>query len=130
MNLNINKVVSKWGPILKNLGVVNKKLIEYISIYCENYIINNPNNDDLPERLKNILSKLSNRRIEIIKTYYNPVYGKFEYQLSNGLIVDEFHNYHNDLTIDDMILLFGVEFTRNLDVEKFREERLNNIING
>lgn len=130
MNLNINKVVSKWSPILKNLGVVNEKLIEYISIYCENYVINNPNNDDLPERLKNILSKLSNRRIEIIKSYYNPVYGKFEYQLSNGLIVDEFHNYHNDLTIDDMILLFGVEFTRDLDVEKFREERLNNIING
>jgi hypothetical protein len=130
MNLNINKVVSKWSPILKNLGVVNEKLIEYISIYCENYVINNPNSDDLPERLKNILSKLSNRRIEIIKSYYNPVYGKFEYQLSNGLIVDEFHNYHNDLTIDDMILLFGVEFTRDLDVEKFREERLNNIING
>lgn len=29
-----------------------------------------------------------------------------------------------------MILLFGVEFTRDLDVEKFREERLKNIING
>lgn len=130
MNLDIKRVISKWKLIIKNLGIVNDKLIECVSIYCENYIINNPNGDDLPEMLKNILSKLSNRRIEVIKTYYNSVYGKFEYQLSNGLIVDEFHNYHNDLTTDDMILLFGVEFTRDLDVEKFREEILKNIING
>jgi hypothetical protein len=130
MNLDIKRVVSKWGPIIKNLGIVNEKLIEYISIYCENYMINNPDSEDLPEKLKNIISKLSNRRIEVSKTYYNPLYGKIEYELSNGLIVDEFHNYHNDLTIDDMILLFGVEFTRDLDIKKFREERLNNIING
>jgi hypothetical protein len=128
--MNLNKVVSKWGPIIKNLGVVNTKLIEYISVYCEKYILENPDSDDLPIKLKNILSKLSKKRIEVTKTYYNPLYGKFEFHLSNGLIVDEFHNYESNLSLDDMIFLFGVGFTRELDVEKFREERLNNIING
>jgi hypothetical protein len=128
--MNLNKVVSKWGPIIKNLGVVNTKLIEYISVYCEKYILENPDSDDLPIKLKNILSKLSKKRIEVTKTYYNPLYGKFEFHLSNGLIVDEFHNYESNLSLDDMIFLFGVDFTRELDVEKFREERLNNIING
>ena len=128
--MNLNKVVSKWGPIIKNLGVVNTKLIEYISVYCEKYILENPDSDDLPIKLKNILSKLSKKRIEVTKTYYNPLYGKFEFHLSNGLIVDEFNKYESDLFLDDMIFLFGVDFVRELDVEKFREERLNNIING
>jgi len=128
--MDLNRVVSKWGPIIKNLGVVNTKLIEYISIYCEKYQFENTDSNDLPEKLKNILSKLSKSRLEVTKTYYNPLYGKFEFHLSNGLIVDEFNNYEGDLSLDDMIFLFGVDFTRELDVEKFRENRLNNIING
>jgi hypothetical protein len=76
-----DKIITKWGPIIKNLGVVNTKLIEYISVYCEKYILENPDSDSIPK-------------------------------------------------LNDMIFLFGVYFTRELDVEKFREERLNNIING
>jgi hypothetical protein len=128
--MDLYRVVKKWSPLIKNLGVVNTKLIEYISIYCEKYTLENPGSDDLPIKLKYILSKLSNKKIEVTKTYYNPLYGKFEFHLSNGLIVDEFNKYESDLFLDDMISLFGVDFVRELDVEKFREERLNNIING
>jgi hypothetical protein len=125
-----DRIITKWGPIIKNLGVVNTKLIEYISIYCEKYQFENPDINDLPEKLKNILSKLSKSRLEV-KTYYNPLYGKFEYELlSNGLVVDEFNKFESDLTQENMIELFGVDFLRELDVQKFREERLNNIING
>jgi len=128
--MNHYKSFQKWSPIIKNLGVVNEKLIVYISIYCEKYILENPKSDNLPEKLKNLLDKLSNNRVEVVKIYYNPLYGKLEYKLSNGLVVDEFHRYENDLSIDDMIYLFGLEFTRDLDIENFRETRLNNIING
>lgn len=122
--------IKKWSPIIKNIGVINDKLIEYICIYCEDYCLNNPDKDDVSEKLKDLLLKLSKENIEVVKTYYNPVYGKVEYELSNGLIVDEFNKFNKELTTQNLIELFGINFVRELDIKGFRDNRLNDIIDG
>lgn len=121
-------LVKKWGPIIKDFGVKNEELVEKISIFCEKNIIDNPNNVELlVNNLKNILDKISKKRVEVIKTYYNPFYGSFEYELSNGLIVNEGKEFTTDLTTQDMVDIFGIEFTRELNPQEFREERIKNI---
>lgn len=109
------KIVQKWGPVLESLGIKNLILQEYIAIWAENLVIRNPDLDDLPGEMAKLLSKLQKTRMEVVKTYYNPISGTIEYELSNGLIVNENNRFKNELT---------------QEVEEFRENRLNNIING
>jgi hypothetical protein len=124
------KVLQKWSPVLENIGIKNLILQEYIAIWAENYVLENPNVDDLPEKMAKLLSKLQKTRQEVVKTYYNPISGLIEYELSNGLIVNEENRFKNELGQKNLIDLFGIDFTRELDVEEFRENRLNSIING
>jgi len=124
------KVLWKWSPVLESIGIKNLILQEYIAIWAENYVLQNPNVDDLPEKMTKLLSKLQKTRQEVVKTYYNPISGAIEYELSNGLVVNEENRFKNELGQEKLIDIFGIDFTRELDVEKFRENRLNGIING
>lgn len=124
------KVLQKWSPVLEGIGIKNLILQEYIAIWAENYVLQNPNVDDLPEKITKLLSKLQKIRQEVVKTYYNPISGLIEYELSNGLVVNEENRFKNELGQENLIDLFGIDFTRELDVEEFRENRLNGIING
>jgi adenine C2-methylase RlmN of 23S rRNA A2503 and tRNA A37 len=124
------KALQKWSPVLENIGIKNLILQEYIAIWAENYVLQNPNVNDLPEKMAKLLSKLQKIRQEVVKTYYNPISGAIEYELSNGLVVNEENRFKNELTQENLIDLFGIDFTRELDVEEFRENRLNGIING
>lgn len=124
------KVLQKWSPVLESIGIKNLILQKYIAIWAENYVLENPNVDDLPEKMAKLLSKLQKTRQEVVKTYYNPISGLIEYELSNGLIVNEENRFKNELGQEKLIDLFGIDFTRELDVEEFRENRLNGIING
>lgn len=124
------KVLQKWSPVLESIGIKNLILQKYIAIWAENYVLENPNVDDLPEKMAKLLSKLQKTRQEVVKTYYNPISGLIEYELSNGLIVNEENRFKNELGQESLIDLFGIDFTRELDVEEFRENRLNGIING
>lgn len=56
--------------------------------------------------------------------------GSIQYELSNGLIVDENNKYQSDLTLDDFVELFGIDVIKDLNLEEFREYQLNKIING
>lgn len=125
-----SNIIKKWKPVINNIGVVNDKLAEYICIFCEDYCYNNPEKNDIAEKIKDLLLKLSKENIEVVKTYYNPVYGKVEYELSNGLIVDEFNKFNKELTTQNLIELFGINFVRELDIKGFRDNRLNDIIDG
>lgn len=124
------KVLQKWSPVLEGIGIKNLILQEYIAIWAENYVLQNPNVDDLPEKITKLLSKLQKIRQEVVKTYYNPISGLIEYELSNGLVVNEENRFKNELGQENLIDLFVIDFTRELDVEEFRENRLNGIING
>lgn len=121
--------LTKWAPIMENLGIVNKHLSEVMSFFCENYIVNNPDSDDLPEKVNNLLLKLQNsEKSEIKRTLYNPISGEIEYELENGFIITEKNKFKREPTIEEMVDLFGIDFIRELDTQKWREHTLNKIL--
>lgn len=52
---------------------------------------------DLASELKKLYGSISRKRIEVVKTYYNPFLSKMQYELSNGLIIDEDNQFERDL---------------------------------
>jgi len=121
--------LTKWAPIMENLGIVNKHLSEVMSFFCENYIVNNPDSVDLPEKINNLLLKLQNsEKSEIKRTLYNPISGEIEYELENGFIITEKNKFKREPTIEEMVDLFGIDFIRELDTQKWREHTLNKIL--
>ena len=123
----------KWFPILDNIGFKNKKIVELLAIYCDkraNVIdstLGAKDSANLASELKELYESISRKRIEVVKTYYNPFLSKMQYELSNGLIIDQDNQFERDLTHEELIELFGVDFVRELDVETFRENRLKKL---
>lgn len=114
--MNVDKVIKKWSPVLENvLGTKNNELIKLVSIFAEKYSVENPSSDDLPEKINEIKSKISKKRIEV-KTFYNIYTSRIEY-------------IYDELSTDNIIELFGIEFARYVDKEGFRENRLNELLN-
>ena len=128
-----DRAFRKWFPILDNIGFKNIKIVEILSIYCEkraNVIdstLGAKDLADLASELKELYESISRKRIEVVKTYYNPFLSKMQYELNNGLIIDEENQFERDLTQEELIELFGVDFVRELDVETFRENRLKKL---
>lgn len=128
-----DRAIRKWFPVLNNVGFQNKKIVEILSIYCEkranviDWTLGAKDLSDLASELKKLYESISRKRIEVVKTYYNPFLSKMQYELSNGLIIDEDNQFERDLTQEELIELFGVDFVRELDVEEFRENRLKNL---
>lgn len=127
--MNVDKVVKKWSPVLENvLGTKNKELIKLVSIFAEKYSLENPLSDDLPEKINEIKNKISERRIEV-KIFYNTYTGRIEYELPSGVRINESGDIYEELSTDNIIELFGIEFVRYVDKEGFRESRLNELLN-
>jgi hypothetical protein len=122
-----DRAVRKWSPILNTLGFTNKKIVHILSIYCEKYCEKRSDSQDLASELKKLYDSISRKRIEVVKTYYNSFLGKMQYELSNGAIIDEDNQFERDLSQEELIELFGVDFVRELDVETFRENRLKDL---
>jgi hypothetical protein len=132
--MNVDKVIKKWSPVLENvLGTKNKELIKLVSIFAEKYCVENPLSSDLPEKINEVKNKISKKRIEV-KTFYNTYTCKIEYELPStfierpGIRINESGDIYDELSTDDIIELFGIEFARFLDKEEFRENRLNELI--
>jgi len=124
-----SKIFSKWFPVLEQLGIVNKHLLEIMSLFCEDYCVNNPNSEDLPEKINLLLVKLQNvEKSEIKRTLYNPISGEVEYELENGFIITEKNKFKREPTAEELVDLFGVDFIRELDTQKWREYSLNKIL--
>lgn len=131
MMINKDKALRKWMPIFENIGISNKKLLEIFCIYAENYTFKNPNSTDLQERISDLIWKLkSAKKLKVVCTRYNPLSGKLEYELENGIIVDEDNKFNKELDQEELVSFFGVDFIREINKEEFREKRLNNIIDG
>ena len=128
-----DRAIRKWFPILDNIGFKNKKIVELLAIYCEkrasviDSTLGPKASADLASELNELYGSISRKRIEVVKTYYNPFLSKMQYELSNGLIIDQDNQFERDLTQEELIELFGVDFVRELDVETFRENRLKKL---
>lgn len=123
--------ILKWMPIFQNIGISNEKLLELFCIFAENYTNQNPGKIDLPEKVNDLIWKLkSAKKLQVICTRYNPLSGKLEYELENGLVVDEDNKFNKELDQEELVSVFGVDFIREINKEEFREKRLNDIIDG
>jgi len=124
-----SKTINKWRPIMENLGIVNNHLSDILILFCEDYLVNNPDSDDLPERINTLLLKIQNaEKSEIKRTLYNPITGEIEYELQNGFIITEKNKFKREPTTEELVDLFGVDFIRELDKQKWREHSLNKIL--
>jgi len=123
--------IEKWFPIIESLiDTKNKDLIRLISIFTEKYCIEYPDaeiSENIAIKLDEIKSKISKKRIEV-KTFYNTYTCKIEYELPSGIRINESGDIYDELSTDDIIELFGIEFARFLDKEEFRENRLNELL--
>lgn len=125
----INKIFTKWSPIMESLGIVNKHLSDIMCLYCEDYCTNNPDSKDLPDKINHLLLKLQNaEKSEIKRTLYNPISGMIEYELENGFIITEKNKFKREPTTEELVDLFGIDFIRELDTQKWREHSLNKIL--
>lgn len=125
-----NNILQKWRPVIENsTNIKNTYIVDIMCLFCEDYYINNPENTDLPEKIANIviLLKESEKR-EVKRTLYNPLSGEIEYELDNGFTITEWNRFKKEPTTDELIYLFGIDFVRELDKQKFRENRLNKIL--
>lgn len=124
-----SKIIQKWSPVMENMGLINKHLIDIMCLFCEDYSIKNHTSDELPKRVKMILEKIEKIKKSVVKnTLYNPITGEIEYELENGFIITEKNKFKREPTIDELVDLFGIDFIRELDKQEFRENRLNKIL--
>lgn len=128
---NKDKIFKKWMPIFKSIGIQNQTLLEMFCLYSDQYSINNPNGLDLPEKINDLIWKLKSvNKLKVVSTLYNPLSGKLEYELENGLIIDENNKFKKELSQEDLISVFGIDFIREINKTDFREKRLKDILNG
>lgn len=136
MEIDKRKVVQKWSPIIEKMfEYKNIYLNDIICIFCEMYTIQNETSQDrllmLPQILKDIKNKIENLdKIEIVKSFYNPINGKIEHILKNGLSVNEFgiiKDFSEELYID-LFKELGLDIFKEIDLTGFREGRINEIL--
>lgn len=132
---NKGKIIQKWTPIFESMGLPDTKVRELFCLFAEDYSIRANqglvDSDKLPEVIDGLLKTLEKvEKREVKRTLYNPITGKIEYELDNGIVIDEKNKFKQEPSIKQLIYLFGVDFVREVDKQGFREERLNEIING
>ena len=144
---NKDRALKKWRPIIDNMLLIkNIELLTNICIYCEWYnlkiyevlaspvvngntqVIHQTNDEEahLSTKVKEILQKVKNStdRIEIVGSYLNIVTGAVEYKLENGEFIEE--NY--ELSDENLIKLFGLEFIKDVYIEKYRNINIDKIL--
>lgn len=130
-----SRIIQRWTPIFVNVGLSDTKFRELLCLFAEDYSIRGSRGDvdqtKLPMILRELIESASKScRVEVKRTFYNSITGKFEYELENGLIVDENNKFKSELTTSELISLFGTDFVREIDKQGFREERINELLNG
>ena len=141
IKMDNERIIKKWRPVIEQFGIKNGYLINTICIFCEKYslrenlkkvvTVTGDYNSNLPEKLKEIISKINNlEKIEIVKSYYNPFTGLIEHELKNGFKLDE-NMKIQDMDEEKFIHIFGeigIEILRETDPVAFREKRLNKVL--
>jgi hypothetical protein len=131
--LNTKDICRKWTPMLEhNFNYKNNFIIEMLSLYAEWYSSDNMN-DDLVTNLIEITKKINSyNRLEVLGKYFNPASGIVEYRLSNNEYIPLSGKINNELTIEEMIKIFGIEFIRDLDTQAYqayqRDKQIDKIL--
>jgi hypothetical protein len=128
--LDREKVYKKWTPIIENhLKFKNDSINNIICLYCEWFASDDSVViDSLPDALMTIKEKVDNfDRIEILGKYFNPASGCVEYKLKNGNFI-KLKDCSYELSNEQLIELFGIDFIRELDPQKFRDNQLDKIL--
>ena len=130
---NILTIRKKWLPVIEHkFQLKNENIIDLICLYSEWYLSDlndNITSTNLPEKLEEIRFKIDTySRIEITGTFFNPASGIVEYGLSNGEFIPKVGQTKWDLSDKDLINIFGIDFIRSLDTQKFRDNQLDKIL--
>lgn len=133
-----NRIISKWKPIVESFfKYKNKYIIDAICQFCEWYsqkesleftISGSGDGSTLPDRLSELIDKIntSSRREVIIDQVYNPITGVIELKLESGKYVSPDSTYF-ELSVDELIEIFGMDFVRFLNKQELRDNQINKI---
>jgi len=128
LDTNITK---KWMPVIENhLKYKNSNMNELICFYCEWFASDDSDQvgSDLTNMLMDIKEKIDSfERIEIVGKYFNPASGHIEYKLQSGKFIPVKDGDY-ELSDNRLIELFGIDFIRDLDPQKFRDNQLDKIL--
>lgn len=124
------RITNKWMPVIeRHLKYKNNNISTLICLYCEWYTSGSEEHNDLTDKLIEIKDKIdSYERIEILGKYFNPASGHIEYKLESGKFIPIDSEISYELSDNDLIKMFGIEFIRDLDPQKFRDRQLDKIL--
>ena len=132
-----SRIISKWKPIVESFfKYKNKYIVDVICQFCEWYsdrestTFSRSGSSDvstLPDRLNGLIDKINSTKREIVVgQVYNPVTGVVELKLESGKYVSPESTYF-ELSIDELIDIFGIEFVSFLNKEELRDSQINKI---
>lgn len=131
-----SRIISKWKPIIDTLfKYKNKYIIDVICQFCEWYsqkeslevTSGSGSGSTLPDRLSELIDKINTSRREvIIDQVYNPITGVIELKLESGKYVSSDSTYF-ELSVDELIEIFGMDFVRFLNKQELRDNQINKI---
>lgn len=137
---NRTNIVRKWSPVLENNFEYgnNSSLMETICLFCEwvSYteegrkvaVLIQPHGSTLPEKLQEIKNKLNsyNKRKRIVNRVFNTLTGTVEWELEDGSFARE--GQTSNLSIREIIDVFGESFAREMDMQEYRETIIQDIL--
>jgi hypothetical protein len=133
-----NRIISKWNPIVESFfKYKNKYIVDAICLFCEwysekeNTTYNRTGSCDgstLPDKLNDLIEKIntSSRREVITDQVYNSITGIIELKLDSGRYVSPDSTYF-ELSVDEIIEIFGIDFVKFLNTEELRDNQINKI---
>lgn len=123
-----NKVISKWKPVIENyFKYKNDYIKNLICLYCQ-WHSSNDINLDLTEKLNDIFNKINllSKREKIISQYFNLIKGIIEFELESGKIIES-DSTDFELSTDELIEIFGIDFLRFIDKQELRDNQINKL---
>lgn len=126
-----NNIIKKWEPVVENMGYTlnNKVLIEHICNYCEWKSSLKLDSDEFSNLLLKIRENINNsKRVGIVRTVFNVLTGVKEYELDNGKYVPANSTSYYELSNDELIKVFGIEYIKFYDPKEFRNKQIDKII--
>ncbi len=121
----------KWIPIIESkFQFSNITTNRLICIYCEWYSSDPESNDpdELANRLLEIREEvLSTNKIGIVGQFFNPASGLIEFLLESGEFFSP-NKLEYELSSENKIRIFGIDFIRDLDPQEFRTKQLDKLL--
>lgn len=155
------KIKGKWGPLCKSAGIQHDTILELVCLLCEYREITRPSNplemglsidsygytqkfntsekvvNDIGREFNTIYKKIINLdslrlSCEGSNLYYNILFNRFEYRLSNGEYVETDKEtpgkYTGKLEKSSIMSAFPDDFVKIIDLIEYRDIKINSLI--